>query len=166
MCVIGQGAFADCENLASFHYPKHWTNKVPEAYTDYDVYRNGDTFQGDKKLTHIDVPEGVTIIPDSTFSNSDYLKTVSLPSTLKTIGYDAFLNCEVLNIPALPDHLTTIEGSAFWGCKALESLYIGPSVKEIGNFAFQDCTSLTIETTAGSTIAEYAKENEIPCIIN
>lgn len=70
--------------------------------------------------------EGLTEIPDSTFSESDIVEVV-LPSTITKIGYGAFYNCTNLKRINLGDNLNFVDESAFKGCVSLEELYLGHS---------------------------------------
>lgn len=70
--------------------------------------------------------EGLTEIPDSTFSRSDIAEVV-LPSTITKIGDGAFYNCTNLKRINLGDNLNFVGESAFKGCVSLEELYLGHS---------------------------------------
>lgn len=70
--------------------------------------------------------EGLTEIPDSTFSESDIVEVV-LPSTITKIGDGAFYNCTNLKRINLGDNLNFVGESAFKGCVSLEELYLGHS---------------------------------------
>lgn len=70
--------------------------------------------------------EGLTEIPDSTFSRSDIVEVV-LPSTITKIGDGAFYNCTNLKKINLGDNLNFVGESAFKGCVSLEELYLGHS---------------------------------------
>lgn len=70
--------------------------------------------------------EGLTEIPDSTFSGSDIVEVV-LPSTITKIGDGAFYNCTNLKRINLGDNLNFVGESAFKGCVSLEELYLGHS---------------------------------------
>lgn len=70
--------------------------------------------------------EGLTEIPDSTFSRSDIVEVV-LPSTITKIGDGAFYNCTHLKRINLGDNLNFVGESAFKGCVSLEELYLGHS---------------------------------------
>ena len=70
--------------------------------------------------------EGLTEIPDSTFSESDIVEVV-LPSTITKIGDGAFYNCTNLKRINLGDNLNFVDESAFKGCVSLEELYLGHS---------------------------------------
>lgn len=80
----------------------------------------------DRMPSKIVLEEGLTEIPDSTFSRSDIVEVV-LPSTITKIGDGAFYNCTHLKRINLGDNLNFVGESAFKGCVSLEELYLGHS---------------------------------------
>ena len=66
----------------------------------------------DKEI--VDVPEGVTEIPDGAFRDNKNVKRITFPSTLETIGKEAFYGCARLKISPLPSSLKTIGERAFF----------------------------------------------------
>ena len=68
-------------------------------------------FDGCSALTSIDIPEGVTIIPDYCFVTCKKLNSVTLPTTIKKIGDGAFDECNKLKTISIPN-----------GCERLEEL--------------------------------------------
>ena len=80
----------------------------------------------DHMPSKIVLEEGLTEIPDSTFSESDIVEVV-LPSTITKIEDGAFYNCTNLKRINLGDNLNFVGESAFKGCVSLEELYLGHS---------------------------------------
>lgn len=80
----------------------------------------------DHMPSKIVLEEGLTEIPDSTFSRTDIVEVV-LPSTITKIGDGAFYNCTNLKRINLGDNLNFVDESAFKGCVSLEELYLGHS---------------------------------------
>ena len=109
------------------------------------------------KLTTINIPETVTKIEIGAFSNCDELAEVVIPATVGNLGSHAFLDCDNLATINLgvskinastfarckslnkvsANTLTEIGEGAFAGCTALEEFTFAPSLKVIGNSAFQ-----------------------------
>lgn len=82
----------------------------------------------------LEIPEGVTAIPDETFSNCSDITSVKLPDSVQTIGEYAFS-----------------------GCAKLESVEFGSNLKKISLYAFEDCNALTsasFKTTTGWKVCE------------
>ena len=69
---------------------------------------------------NVDIPEGVTEIPDGAFKDNKNVKKITVPSTLETIGKEAFHGCARLKISPLPSSLRSIGERAFYGCTSIE----------------------------------------------
>nr|WP_314699009.1 leucine-rich repeat domain-containing protein [uncultured Prevotella sp.] len=89
------------------------------------------------------MPNSVTTIEQSAFSNCNSLTSVNIPNSVTKIGWDAFESCSSLTSVTIPNSVTTIERSAFSSCTNLQKVNIGNSVKTIGEYAFINCTSIT-----------------------
>ena len=137
--IIGEEAFLDCENLSEFRYPMGWTTVERYNFADFEAH----IFEGCVSLSRINVPEGVTKIPDYAFDGAEYLKEVILPSTLEEIGISAFEDCVGISKILFPDNLREIGGSSFEGCTNLTSVNLPNSVEIIGEEAFLDCENLS-----------------------
>jgi len=105
------------------------------------------------KVTTIFIPEGVTDIPDETFSTFisyeggpqgvSRLMYVALPSSLKTIGRYSFKFCyNLISIDLSNTEVTKIMAGTFADCVSLCSVFLPKILQEIGDYAFQDCFSL------------------------
>ena len=71
---------------------------------------------------------------------------VVIPNSVTSIGYSAFSDCTSLTSITIPNSVTSIGASAFSGCTSLTSITIPNSVTSIGASAFSGCTSLTLIT--------------------
>lgn len=118
------------------------------------------------KLEAVTLPEKVTYIPDFTFYSAAKLGKVEFLGDVTYIGSSAFNGCAALEQIDIPDSvatigscafsdtgirqfnsgagLRTIEFKAFYNCKKLTDcdLYDSTELKNIGEQAFQNCTSL------------------------
>ena len=95
-----------------------------------------------RNLKEITIPDSVTKIESSAFSNCTALKQINIPDSVTTIEADAFSYLSLTQI-TIPNSVTEIAGSAFKGCTALTQITIPNSVTEIGRNAFEGCTALT-----------------------
>ena len=172
---IGNRAFYGCKALASV--------VIPESVTEIDWY----AFYGCKALASVVIPAGVTEIGESAFLECWALTSVEFGGTVAqwdaVKGKDNLFNVYVhatsvkcadgvwqkpvvlvkdgvavkcLDKSAasveIPAGVTEIGEHAFDGCTSLASVVIPESVTKIGNGAFIDCTSLaSVVICAGVT---------------
>ncbi len=115
-------------------------------------------FSGNKTLTEVIIPEGVTGIGRGAFTACDALTSVAIPETVRTIDDRAFSLCSGLTEITIPDGVTSIGYHAFGGCNHLTTVTMADSVKTLGSHAFYACSELTdITLSAGlESIGEYA----------
>ena len=90
----------------------------------------------------LSIPEGVTVIPEGTFSRNETITRAVLPDSLKIIGKGAFYGCRSLKEIIFPEQLVSIGNGAFNGCSELKSIRIPDSVNHIGIGAFRWCEKL------------------------
>lgn len=93
-------------------------------------------------LEQIVLPEGVTSIENSAFSNNDCLTEVSLPQSLTSIGRSAFSSCAALREIIIPDGVTTLPDLLFFGCTRLKAVSLGAGLESISGEAFELCAEL------------------------
>ena len=108
------------------------------------IVRIGERAFAYSALRSITLPNGITIIEDSTFANCSALRSITLPERLTTIRNNAFVNCSALRSITLPNSVTSIGSSAFKE-SGLTSITIPNSVTSIGSSAFErsGLTSIT-----------------------
>ena len=75
-----------------------------------------------KNVTKVNLPEGLRIIDDYAFSNSN-LESITIPDSVKSI-----------------------ESSAFYSCKNLKTVTMGNGVESLANSVFSGCNSLSDES--------------------
>ena len=137
--TIGCGAFQNCAKLVSLQLPASWTTYV------HDSYRHPSVIENDPMLTALELPEGMTTIPEYAFNNAPYLSTVVLPESLVSIGAHAFENCTKLGGADLGKNVTSIGSYAFSGCTKLETVVLPDNLKTVGEYAFNNCTAMVCE---------------------
>lgn len=103
------------------------------------------------------VPEGVEILGEQCFYNSDNLREVLLPSSLKEIGAGAFSESTNLSKIIIPEGTESIRVNAFSDCENLAYADIPPSVNQIEGWAF----SCIIWGHRDTEAERYAKENNL-----
>ncbi len=133
---------SDCANFLltdeRFYPPK----KVVRATVDPSVKEMKYTFEGCKRLTSVQLSEGLERIGNSTFEGCELLQYINIPSSVKVIGRYAFCRCGRLESVELCEGLEELEGSAFSDCYSLQSITTPPKIKSINRAAFECCIAL------------------------
>lgn len=96
-----------------------------------------------KDIESVTLPNGLTQIGKSAFSNCKYLQRISgNDNTLAHIGEEAFSNCTSLSSICSMEHLNTIGKKAFSNCSNLTSFTFSASVNTVSTGAFSMCGRL------------------------
>lgn len=141
--TIARGAFMDCSSLQSIDIPAsvveigwyefaHCTKlQSINVAEENQHYTSIDGVLYNKMLTTlIRVPQGAEF------------EEFRIPDSVTTIEVSAFSDCSSLQSVYIPEGVTTIEMEAFEGCSSLQSIDIPASVKHIGTAAFSSCDAL------------------------
>lgn len=109
----------------------------------------------------IEIPEGVTELPDGVFKGCLSLTEITLPSNLVSVGGGCFYNCKALTtVNVYADNLT-IADRAFYSCESLETinsanpLQLSSDISKLG-MEFEGCKSLKAVSVAGGMIGSFA----------
>ena len=94
------------------------------------------------QITSLDIPDGVTIIPDAMAACCRDLASVTIPDGVTEIGENAFTQCDSLKNIVIPNSVTLLDNGVFHHCKGLESITIGTGVERIETYAFYECNNL------------------------
>ena len=133
LTIIGELAFAGCENLTNIISPENIEEIGGTAFSNCEALASVD-LSNCKKLDKIG---------ESAFNWCPSLEEVLLPESLSSIGKSAFCGCKIRNIDfSACKLLSKFPDSLFNMCKSLEEVVWPPHLKEIGDVAFSDCESL------------------------
>ncbi len=167
---IGDRAFEDCSSLTSITIPDSVTSigwytfsdcssltsvTIPDSVTSIGY----GAFYGCSSLTSITIPNSVTSIDSNAFEYCSSLTSITIPNSVTSIGFRAFDNCDKLNQINV-DKANTVYSSVngvlfnkdktelirYPAGKTDTSYSIPDSVTNIGDWAFEDCSSLTSVT--------------------
>ncbi len=163
--------------------------EVPEEINyfgiNYEIQEIGEfCFMGNQTVETIIIPESIKKINAYAFANCPNLKNVIALGVTECDKY-AFYDCENLtevNIPYLTTAntglfkncksletaklgvLTQICNHAFFGCEKLKSIKTTNDDISFASRTFYNCNHLTITAPDGSSMANWAIENNIPLI--
>lgn len=135
--------------------------EIPETIAGAKVSTIGEgAFKGNQNLTHVSIPDTVTVIEQAAFYGCTNLLTVYLGEGIQEIGEEAFLYCSSLTDINLPDTLHTIGMNAFGKCESLAKIDLPTGLTEISANAFYatPLTEISIPATVIS-IGDYAFAN-------
>jgi hypothetical protein len=121
---LGYLAFFLAGNLQSVTFPIGFQSLSTGAFAD-------------SGLVSITVPEGVTDLPDGTFSGASFLTRVSLPTGLTTIGDSAFESATSISSISIPSSVEIIGTDAFSGDTNLATVnFAGNAPSVVGHAPF------------------------------
>ncbi len=142
---VGKGPFFYCSNLEEI-----MVSADNPVYSSLDgVLYNKDKTEllkcPDKKMS-VTIPNSVTTIGDTAFSDCIGLTSLTIPNSVTSVGIYAFYDCNNLTSVTIPESVTKIMDGTFSSCRSLTSVVIPNSITSIGDLAFSACglTSVTI----------------------
>ena len=103
------------------------------------------TFQGNQKITSVEIPDTVKIVGALSFVDCSNLTDVKLSDNLETIGENAFSHTPITQI-VIPESVQYIGNYVFSKCRQLNKVNIGKNVKYIGDAAFGHTPWLEAQT--------------------
>lgn len=140
--VIGDSAFAGCEEITSIEIPAGVTAIGACAFLEC------------KQLRAIDLPENLVHLGIRAFEKCHSLQELYIPDGITILPRSLCHFCESLTRITYTNQLTRIESFALAGCHALQSIQIPATVTHIEAYALHDCSSLT-EVVLPDGITEF-----------
>lgn len=150
--LIDNSAFSDCKSLETVSLPNSLERIYPLAFQNSNI-------------SSISIPAGVKGIGENAFYGCENLSTITVSNG--NAKYDSRDNCNALietatntilrgsSSTVIPNSVTTIERNAFRGSK-IAKIVIPASVKNIGQWAFQDCKSLTTVVCKSKSVIDVS----------
>ena len=131
--ALPERLFQNCTNLKSVVIPS-------------TVNSSGISIFVNSGLTEIEIPKGMTKIPDYFAYSCPGLTSVKMGNGIEEITKAAFSNCLALTELRLSNRLRSIGEEAFSNCQTLPKIKLPSSLKNIGEGAFSRCFKLTSVT--------------------
>ena len=113
--------------------------KLPQSIT----YIGQSAFSECRKLTGMDIPEKVQEIGYAAFTGCNSLKEVEFHEGLERIGDDAFSNCALQDTIVFPQTLKHISYNAFAMNGSLKAVKFPVGLESIEGSAFNNCSGLS-----------------------
>ncbi|MDR2734090.1 MAG: leucine-rich repeat domain-containing protein [Spirochaetota bacterium] len=116
--------------------------RIPAKIQDMPVFViSRRAFYGNKNITSVIIPEGVSNIGDFAFESCPNLASVILPQSLVRIGQYAFRWCVQLKALTLPENVQMVGSGAFM-VTALESITLPAGLTKLPDWMFSGCANL------------------------
>jgi len=96
----------------------------------------------DVSQNKIEIPEGITRIPDSAFYGCSNIESITIPNAVISVGEYAFSGCTGLTSIQLPASISYIGRYAFNGCTDLYQINIPQALVDLNECVFAGCTAL------------------------
>lgn len=110
---IGNHAFGYCYDLLEINIPKEHPVYSSENGVLFNKLKTNLICYPKGKTGHYSIPNSITIISDSAFSDCIGLNSINIPSGVKSIGDNTFNNCRSLTSISIPNSVTCIGARAF-----------------------------------------------------
>lgn len=120
--TVGDDAFCD---TAYYKNEDNWENGV--LYVDKVLYEASEDIEG--KFT---VKDGTTAIAYYAFVGCDKLTEINIPGSVKILPYRTFRGCTSLTDLNVGEGTEVIEDQSFWGCVKLENINLPKTITKVG----------------------------------
>ena len=119
-------------------------------------------FVNDYQLQQLQIPDSVVSIGEGALMWCSGLVDIQLSSEIKEIPADAFAHCKRLQTINL-SNIIYVRDRAFSDCRALSTAVLSDDLESIGDYAFSNCSNLTIYTN-NPVAVEYSESEGIPVV--
>ena len=107
------------------------------------------------KVSSIQFGKNITKIANECFRGNNLITSIVLPGALRNTGYSVFARCESLTTVKWEGDMI-LSSSIFSGCTKLKNLSYKSICKKIPEYAFSNCSSLSLDLTEVQEIRKGA----------
>jgi len=171
--TIGAYAFANCTKLKGesdkvLRLPdsvvsvgeKAFYNSGIESFAVFNGTLYNSVFENCQNLTYVELGDGVRLIGEKAFADTNLMQPFELPAELKTVSKEMFRNCRNLTSITIPDQVTTIEEGAFAN-SGVKTVYLYPSLVTIeGSMSGKESPSDAFFESALDEIVYYGPKSD------
>lgn len=129
---IGSYAFYGCPKLSDINLSQPTLTTI-----NYNAFNN-------TGLTAVTLPNSVTTLGSNVFAYCQQLESINVPTGITAVPEGYCQYCTKLTTVTMHDGLRAIANYAFNGCSALETIVLNDAITEIGSSAFNDCQKLVL----------------------
>ena len=153
---IEDNAFGNCNNLTDVVIPPSVTylsgfqgceNLERVELNNTEIIGRG-AFRSCRKLSNIDIPEGITEIQNEAFQYCNSLTHVTIPQSVIKLNAYAFNGCQNLESVIL-NNSGALSAFVFAECRKLTSVTVGENITSIDLWTFDKCSALKEITFLG-----------------
>ncbi len=144
--AIAADAFDYCHKLANIKLGENVTHIPANLFSRY----------GGSNITELVIPEQVTSIAPSAFTNCTALTTLDYQATSCVIGPAAFSGCKKLSTIKLGKNVTVIPQNLYTGNTVITKVDLPEQITSIEDLAFDGCTALK-EINVSDNLASIGK---------
>ena len=161
-CTVGQTTYTvpnsvKLIDIRAFSGSQLQNVSIPDGVLEINEY----AFSDCSGIETIHIPSSVSVLETGVFSECKNLSSITIDSmTIQNFSDNLFYKCHDLSSITIPSSVQIIGAYTFFECTSLERMIL-PSVVEIRDYAFSECSSLNTIIFNGDrpSIAEHSFEN-------
>ena len=135
--IIENNAFLNCPKIGAVYITdiSAWCQIDFSGELQQPLSRGSALYLNGERLTHLNIPDGMTRIGDMAFYGCTSLTEVTIPNSVTSIGSGAFGRCDGITTVFLPASVTYIAFSAF-NCNKLSDVWYGGDKSQRSNIIY------------------------------
>ncbi|MCQ2391153.1 MAG: leucine-rich repeat domain-containing protein [Kiritimatiellae bacterium] len=136
---LGENALKGRTGITSVKMECDLEGEYPEGQVELGAY----AFRGCSGLRSVELPLGVSTLPEGLFADCTALTDFEMPYSVTEVGASCFSNCTALTAITVTENVTDIDEFAFAGCRNLKIVrYLGDCPEAADNIYAQTSPNL------------------------